>query len=147
MTIEGVPMSLSQKQSGMQLYEQGLLQAAYGVLEPLSSMGDPEVLCLIGSLALYGLHRFSTYDELEKWQKQSTDDDRCAFSQAVAVDRSRAVCWLIEASEKGMWEASWNLAVYFRQSVNVEENQLTERYYIRAQQQRAEQGLTTNTPE
>ena len=93
-----------QRAEALAATEAGRLAEAYRLWLPLAEAGDADAQCQVGSMMLFSLHRFESYEQLNAGTGPTVDE---ATSHD---DREAGVQFLKAASAAGIGAASFNLA-------------------------------------
>jgi TPR repeat protein len=96
-----------QRKAALAAWDANQLSAAYRLWLPLAEVGDAEAQAFVGSLLLYSLHRYESFEQLNSGNGQAIDE------ATRTADQEQAVLYLEAASAAGHGPASFNLAGHY----------------------------------
>ena len=115
-----------------QEYNTGHYRLATELLQPITDSDDAESLLALGTMYLYGMHFFDSEADYIRFMQCTPADQQRTFWETTEETRLRGLLLLEQASQKGSWVASQNLATYYSGIVKQlpEQERLTKaRYY------------------
>lgn len=106
-------MAETSREMGFRMYEEGRLADSFQHLYGYATKGDLEAMALLGSLMVFGAHKFEDSTKMQAWSKSVPDAERERFYADIEADIQLGATWLRSASEAGMWGATNNLSSYY----------------------------------
>jgi TPR repeat protein len=95
------------RKAALAAWDANQLAEAYRLWLPIADAGDAEAQGHIGSLMLYSLHRYESFEQLNSGNAPVIDE------VTRAADQEQAVVYLEAASAAGIGSASFNLAGHY----------------------------------